>query len=270
MLLFHCLKSFHSFLCFSCLCVSLDSFCSKLGDKNSDAINSCLFCNFFEVLELLVDEWDTAPEKEAANKVCVKIQRKEGRLELPPQVNFVKVAQSCLAVCDPMDYTVCGILQARILGWIAILVSRGYSQPRDGTQVSHIAGGFFTSWTSREAPDSLQKVVQTTHYSVTSSPNLQKGGKMDIYFLSHWLESDGVWALFYIPVAVTNISQAQKGRYRLLKPEHTDTVGVQDIWALTMSVTALCNLISVLLSILISYFSILVYCAPATLASFLF
>ena len=169
-----------------------------------------------------------------------------------------------------MDYTVCGILQARILGWIAVLFSRGYSQPRDGTQVSHIAGGFFTSWTSREAPDSHQKVVQTTHYSITSSPNLQKGGKMDTYFLSHWLESDGVWVLFYIPVVVTNISQAQKCRYRLSKPEHTDTVGVQDIWALTMSVTALCNLISVLLSILISYFSILVYCAPATLASFLF
>ena len=49
------------------------------------------FVIFFEVLELLVDEWNTAPEKEAANKVCVKIQRKEGRLELPPQVNFVKL-----------------------------------------------------------------------------------------------------------------------------------------------------------------------------------
>ena len=155
MLLSHCLQSFHGSLCFSSLCVSLDSFCNKLRDKNSNAINSCLFCNFFEVLELLVDEWDTAPEREASNKVCVKIQRKEERLELPPQVNFVKVAQSCLTLCDPINHTVYGILQARILGWIAIPFSRGSSQPRNRTQVLHIAGGFFTSLTTRKASDSL-------------------------------------------------------------------------------------------------------------------
>ena len=57
----------------------------------------------------------------------------------------VKVAQSCLTICDPMDYRVHGILQARILEWVAFLFSRGSSQPRDQTQVSHIAGGFFTS-----------------------------------------------------------------------------------------------------------------------------
>ena len=45
-----------------------------------------------------------------------------------------------------------GILQARILEWVAMLSSRGSSQPRDWTQVSRIAGGFFTSWASREAP----------------------------------------------------------------------------------------------------------------------
>ena len=44
-----------------------------------------------------------------------------------------------------MDYTVYGILQARILEWVAFSFSRGSSQPRDPTQVSHIAGGFFTS-----------------------------------------------------------------------------------------------------------------------------
>ena len=37
-----------------------------------------------------------------------------------------------------------GILQARILEWVAMLSSRGFSQPRDRTQVSHIAGRFFT------------------------------------------------------------------------------------------------------------------------------
>ena len=45
-----------------------------------------------------------------------------------------------------MDYTVHGILQARILEWVAFPFSRVSSQPRDRTQVSRIAGGFFTTW----------------------------------------------------------------------------------------------------------------------------
>ena len=48
-------------------------------------------------------------------------------------------------------YTVHGILQARILEWVAIPFSRGSSQPRDQTQVSCISGRFFTSWATREA-----------------------------------------------------------------------------------------------------------------------
>ena len=61
------------------------------------------------------------------------------------QMVKVKVAQLCLTLCDPMDYTAHRILQARILEWVAIPCSRGSSQPRDRTQVSHIAGRFFTS-----------------------------------------------------------------------------------------------------------------------------
>ena len=57
----------------------------------------------------------------------------------------VKVTQSCLTLCDPMDYTLHGILQARILKWVAFPFSRGSSQARDQTQVSHIALGFFPS-----------------------------------------------------------------------------------------------------------------------------
>ena len=54
-------------------------------------------------------------------------------------------AQSCPTLCDPIDYTVYGILQARILEWVAFPFSRGSSPPRDRTQVSCIAGRFFTS-----------------------------------------------------------------------------------------------------------------------------
>ena len=57
----------------------------------------------------------------------------------------VKVTQLCLTLCNPMDYTVHGILQARILEWVAFPFFRDSSQPRDQSQVSHIAGGFFTS-----------------------------------------------------------------------------------------------------------------------------
>ena len=101
----------------------------------------------------------------------------------------VKVTQSCLTLCNPINYTVHGILQARILEWVALPFSRGSSEPRDRIQVSHItvdslpaepqwkpkntgmshlsffqrssqprnqtgasciAGGFFTNWVIRE------------------------------------------------------------------------------------------------------------------------
>ena len=64
---------------------------------------------------------------------------------------IVKVAQSCPSLHDPMDYTVHGILQTRILEQVAIPFSRGSSQPRDQIQVSHAAGWFFTNWATREA-----------------------------------------------------------------------------------------------------------------------
>ena len=61
----------------------------------------------------------------------------------------VKVTQSCLTFCDPMDrsipgFSVLGILQARILKWVAVPFSRGSSQPRGQTHVFRVAGRFFT------------------------------------------------------------------------------------------------------------------------------
>ena len=48
-------------------------------------------------------------------------------------------------VCDHMDFTVHGLLQTRILEWVAFPFSRGSSQPRNQTGISCIAGGFFTN-----------------------------------------------------------------------------------------------------------------------------
>ena len=67
----------------------------------------------------------------------------------------VKVAQLCLTVCDPMDCSLPGasahgILQVRILEWVAVPFSRRACKPRDWTQVPCIAGGFFTTWATRE------------------------------------------------------------------------------------------------------------------------
>ena len=69
---------------------------------------------------------------------------------------WVLVTQWCLTLCDPMDCSrsgssVHGILQGRMLEWVALPFSRGSSQARDRTQVPHIAGEFFTIWATREA-----------------------------------------------------------------------------------------------------------------------
>ena len=63
-----------------------------------------------------------------------------------------EIVQSCLTLCRPHapGSSVHGILQARVLEWVAISFSRGSSQPRDQTQVSHLAGSPFTLWATRE------------------------------------------------------------------------------------------------------------------------
>ena len=60
-----------------------------------------------------------------------------------------KVAQSCLTLCDPMDS--CNSLGQNCgVGSLSLPFSRGYSQSSDRTQVSHTAGGLFTSWATKE------------------------------------------------------------------------------------------------------------------------
>ena len=116
---------------------------------------------------------------------------------------WVKVAQSCPTLCDPMDYTVHGILQARILKqvafpfsrgssqpqglkpgllhcrwilyqlshkgsprileWVAYPFSRGSSWPRNRTRVSCIAGRFYINWAMREEVLGQLKPIQSFH-----------------------------------------------------------------------------------------------------------
>ena len=76
------------------------------------------------------------------------VQRWEGK---------VWVAHSSPTLWDHMDYSLSGssihgVLQARILEWVAISFSRGSCQPRDWIQVSQVAGRFFTYWATKEVP----------------------------------------------------------------------------------------------------------------------
>ena len=77
------------------------------------------------------------------------------------QWTCAKLLQSCPTLCNGMEHSllgspVHGILQARILEWVAIPFSRKASQPRNRTQVSCIAGRLFTDWATREANNCLQ------------------------------------------------------------------------------------------------------------------
>ena len=89
-------------------------------------------------------------------------------ISLAPKSNIVhrflkvKFARSCPTFCSPMDHTVHRILQARILEWVACPISRESFQPRDQTQVSHIADGFFTSWATRLFINLFDKWIKVT------------------------------------------------------------------------------------------------------------
>ena len=81
------------------------------------------------------------------------------------EVKWSEVAQLCPTLCDPVDCgppgsSIHGILQARILEWVAISFSRGSSRPRDRTRMSRIAGRRFNLWATREAPkNTLKKYI---------------------------------------------------------------------------------------------------------------
>ena len=74
--------------------------------------------------------------------------------------------QSCPTLCHSTDYSLPGssvhrILQVKILEWVAMPSTRGSSWPRDRTQVSHIAGRFFTIWATRETHLKCRKMIKT-------------------------------------------------------------------------------------------------------------
>ena len=125
----------------------------------------------------LLRQWDTQVPKYSNNLVPVKIS-----------------VQLCLTLCNPVDCSpsgssVYGILQARILEWVAIPFSRGSSWPRDQIWVSHIPGSFFTVWATRESPELLLLKYLFNIYSEKEYPSIKTWGKFFYCILS-----SSVWA----------------------------------------------------------------------------
>ena len=91
-----------------------------------------------------------------------------------------EVTQSYPTLCDPMDCSlpgssVYGIFQAIVLEWIAISFSRGSSQPRDRTQVSHIIDRCFTVWATREVLSKRSQTQKATPCMIPCMWHSRKG-----------------------------------------------------------------------------------------------
>ena len=117
-----------------------------IQDKtNPIKIPARFFCRYRQDYPQMCTEWQST----IIAKTMLKRSTKWG----------TQVSPTPTPVCAmPMDNSppgspVHGILQARILEWVVMPSSKGSSQSRDQTQVSHIAGGFFTSWATREAQE---------------------------------------------------------------------------------------------------------------------
>ena len=119
------------------------------------------------------------------------------------------MSQTCPTLCDPRDYTVHGILQTRILDWVAFPFSRRSSQPRDQTQVSLIACRFYPShqgrpkikyaWCSllgRKAMTNLNSILKSRETLLCNKgPSSQSYGfSMVMYGCESWDYKES-WAL---------------------------------------------------------------------------
>ena len=127
---------------------------------------------------------------------------------------------------QPMDFSppvssVHGILQARIQEWVAIPFSRGSSQPRDQTWVSHIAGRFFAIWATREDPagknlpamqetwvwsleDPLEKGMATHSSIAWGIPWTERPGRLQSLGCKE-LDTTERLTLFYILIITTRV-----------------------------------------------------------------
>ena len=95
-------------------------------------------------------------------------------------------------LCDPMDYIVCGILQDRILEWVAFPFSSGLSQPRNQTGISCTADRFFTNW-ANDKP--RQHIKKQRHHLADKGLYSQSGGFSSSHVWIWDLDHEEGWVL---------------------------------------------------------------------------
>ena len=141
-------------------------------EKCKPQSNSVVYCHWwktkrYECIWLCLSVYIKI-EKDTCQNYTTIISRDKSRMRVKKEISLLTVQSSAVLslqwklilvlseseshsiVSDSLWLSVHGILQARILEWVAFPSSRGSSQPRDQTQVSNIAGGFFTIRATRE------------------------------------------------------------------------------------------------------------------------
>ena len=124
---------------------------------------------------------------------------------LHPFILLVLVAQLCPTLCDSMDppgSSVHRVLQARILQWVAIPFSRGSFPLRDRTQLSCIAGRFFTIWATREA-----LLLFYLFFIIIFSPSPRFG----VLFHRYWTLCPEKHSLYFMTLAVIAVTMLSPG-----------------------------------------------------------
>ena len=132
-------------------------FCLKLCHQFLPQFPDCCLTQWISDLAAHTNWYDVSTLKDADN-FSLRVEawpRKWVLCSITFEVEG-EVAHSCPTLCDPVDcnlrvFSIHGILQARILEWIAVSFSRGSSRPRDLTRVSRIGGRRFNVWATREA-----------------------------------------------------------------------------------------------------------------------
>ena len=140
--------------------------------------------------------------------LLLSILPSRGLFQISPSQGLLQWVSSSLQVAKVLElqlpgirYTVHGILQARILEWVAFPFSRGSSQPRDRTQVSHSAGGFFTNWAIREA----QFVVDIVAVASSHSFLWMSNNSLYLFILSMGFSRQEYWSGLPFPSPVDHI-----------------------------------------------------------------
>ena len=130
-----------------------------------------------------------------------------------------------------------GILQARTLGWVAIPFSRGFSQPSNRTQVSHIAGRFFTIWATQEALQ-LSTVFQDSweqpeaHWLTFSHAQVNQI-LIRVHQLQDWAHTDSLSPVPTGGVGITSpggsatCKETNDNRWQLRRPHSKSRQGVE-------------------------------------------